>query len=256
MTPSFVYNRAMLRILWILILAVTMFPILAQEEEDETEAPERGGTEWKATMVEAGTNVRVQILPEVTLVIPRVMNPGGITSRVLFSGPGAPVGYVTGSPPLFLEMRVGLEYEGPVEVCINYSPELFPDQAADIRVLRRQGSVWIDDTRSIDREANVVCARLPSLGMHMMAVRTIEGLYEDLAGVLRQVANEEVVVDLGEPLLASREAALGRDLDAFRRHVQELRRRIENSSPGGLTPAIREGMEYLLHRIESRMIGA
>lgn len=231
-----------------------MVPMFAQEEEGEVPEPERGGTEWKATMVEAGTNVRVQILPEVTLVIPRVMNPGGITSRTMFSGPGAPVGYATGSPPLFLEMRAGLEYEGPVDICINYAPDLFPDQAADIRVLRRQGEVWADDTRSIDREANVVCARLPSLGLHLIAVRTVEGLYEDLAGILRQVPNEEVVVQMGEPLLASRQAAVTRDLDTFRRHVQELRQRIENASPGSLTPEIRESMEYLLHRIESRVL--
>jgi hypothetical protein len=233
---------------------MVMVPAWAQEEPDEAEAPQRGGTEWRATMVEAGTSIRVKILPEVTLVFPRVMNPGGITSRIIFSGPAAPVGYVTASPPLFLEMRAGLEYEGPVEICINYAPELFPERAADIRLLRRQGDLWADDTRSIDREANIVCARLPSLGFHLLAVRTVEGLYEDLAGLLRQVPNEEVVVHMGEPLLASRQAALARDLDAFRRHAQELRQRIENASPGSLTPEVKEGMEYLLHRIESRVL--
>jgi hypothetical protein len=250
------YNNAMRQVALLLVLFAAFHSVRGQQEviprpEDATQA-RRQLTEWRTVPVNEGTAVKVQPLPEVTLTFPEVVKKGAITFRLLFDGPKASAGYLTGSPPVFIEMAGGLEYKGPVGICVTFAPSLFPDEGADLRVLRRQEKSWVDETRTLDRDKHVVCAEIPKFGLLLLAVRSVSGLYDDLATTMRLIPSEELQQDLAEPVLKSREAGLKGDRPAFEQHLKSIRDQV--TAAGDKVPAqVRDWITYFLNRLDARV---
>ncbi|RPI19898.1 MAG: hypothetical protein EHM61_28060 [Acidobacteria bacterium] len=242
----------------LLLIILTAFRIARAEQEviPRPENPDRQRrqlTEWRTIPVEEGKTVKVKPVPEVTLTFPEVLKKGAITFRLLFEGPKGNAGYLVGSPPVFLEMAGGLEYQGPVEICINFAPQLFPDGGTDLRVLRRQDKSWVDETRTLDREKNVVCAQVPKLGLILLAVRSVTGLYDDLAATMRLIPSEELQQDLADPVLKSREAALKGERPLFEQQLKGIKEQVAGAGADKLPPQVRDWITYFLNRLDARV---
>ena len=203
--------------------------------------------------VSAGSRVKVQPRTEISVTFAEVVKEGSLTSRVLFEGPPAPEGYLVGSPPIFVELSVSAKHSGSTSVCIHYAKELFPDRAADLRVLRRQEESWIDKTHTLDREKQLVCAEMDRLGVLLLTVRSVRGLYEDLALAVRQLPKGEIQQSLIEPILQSRQAALDGKQKAFQQHLKILRKQLDGAAADRLSEQFREWIQYFLKRIEERV---
>lgn len=208
----------------------------------------------KTIAVPEGTNVEAKTMPEISVTFPEVTKKGSLTSRVLFEGPRPPAGYLAGNPPILVELSSDAQYSGLARVCINYAPDLFPDRAADLRVLRRENDSWSDETRTIDREKFIVCAEMKQVGLLLLVVRSIEGLYEDLALTVRQIPETAVQQELAGPVLKSREAALNRDRDTFIAQLADLRTKLESLSAEKLSKQYSDWIHYFLSRIEQRVL--
>ncbi len=242
-----------------LLLVVLATLQSAQAEQEVIPRPEDAGrqrrelTEWRTVPVAEGKDIKVQPLPEVTLTFPEVVKKGSVTFRLLFDGPKASTGYLVGSPPVYLEVAGGLEYKGPVQICVTFAPQLFPDQGADLRVLRRQEKSWVDETRTLDREKHLVCAELPKLGLLLLAERSISGLYDDLAATMRLIPSEELQQDLAEPVLQSREAATKGDRPAFEQQLKSVRDQVAGAGKDKLPAQVRDWITYFLNRLDARV---
>ena len=203
--------------------------------------------------VSVGTQVEVRPLAEISVTFAEVIKEGSLSSRILFEGPQEPEGYLVGSPPIFVELSVSAKHSGSTNVCIHYAKELFPDQAADLRVLRRQEESWIDETQTLDRVKRLVCAEMDHLGVLLLAVRSVRGLYEDLALTVRQLPKEETQQGLIEPILQSRQAAQDGKHKVFRQHLKILREKLDGAAADELPGQFREWIQYFLKRIEERV---
>ena len=241
----------------LLVLLATLHSVWGQQEviprPEDPGRQRRQLTEWRTITVNEGKDVKVQPLPEVTITFQEVVKKGAITFRLLFDGPKASSGYLVGSPPLYIEMAGGLEYKGPITVCITFAPDLFPDKGSDLRVLRRQEKSWVDETRTLDREKHLVCAELPKLGLLLLAERTVQGLYDDLAATMRLIPSEELQQDLAEPVLQSREAASKGDRPAFEQQLKSVREQVAGASNDKLPAQVRDWINYFLNRLDARV---
>ncbi len=251
------YNDPMRRAALLLVLFAFVHSLRAEQEviprPEDANRQKRQLTEWRTIPVNEGAAVKVQPLPEVTLTFPEVVKKGAITFRLLFDGPKASSGYLVGSPPVFVEIAGGLEYKGPVGICITFAPQLFPDQGTDLRVLRREEKSWVDETRTLDREKHVVCAELPKLGLLLLAVRSINGLYDDLAATMRLIPSEELQQDLAEPVLQSREAASKGDRPTFEQRLKSVREQVAGAGNDKLPVQVRDWITYFLNRLDARV---
>lgn len=241
----------------LLILSGVLSPLRAEQEviprPENPTRQRRQLTEWRTIPVNEGTAVKVQPLPEVILTFSEVVKKGSITFRLLFDGPKASAGYLVGSPPVFLEIAGGLEFKGPVGICITFAPGLFPDLGADLRVLQREEKSWVDETRTLDREKHVVCAELPKLGLLLLAVRSVHGLYDDLAATMRLIPSEELQQDLAEPVLQSREAASKGDRVTFEQRLKTVREQVAAAGNDKLPVQVRDWITYFLNRLDARV---
>lgn len=208
----------------------------------------------KTVQVAEGESVEARPIPEITISFPQVRKSGTVTSRINFEGPTAPKGYQVGTLPIYLELSTTAEYEGRLRVCINYSPSLFPEQGADLRVLRKEKEGWSDESRTLDREKHVICSEMASLGSLLMAIRTVEGLYEDLALTIRQMPSQELQKTLAEPLLKSRDAAQKGEQEAFRTEIEKLRKIMNAQAAETLPSELKEWTEYFVRRLEARVL--
>lgn len=207
----------------------------------------------RTVQVPQGFSVEVSPMPEIAVTFSNVDKAGTLTSQVAFEGPKPAPGYLVGELPIFVNLSTSAEYKGAVKVCIHYAPALFPDQAADLRILRFREEGCVDETRTLDREKHIACAEMPKVGLLLLAVRSLEGLYEDLALTVRQIPNDETKQDLAEPLLKSREAALKGDREAFGQHLSTLRAKVQNAPPEKVFSQFSEWIQYFLNRIEARV---
>lgn len=243
----------------LLVVLATLQPAWGQQEviprPEDASRQRRQLTEWRTVPVSEGVGVKVQPIPEVTFTFPEVTKKGSITFRLLFDGPKPPNGYLVGTPPILLETAAGLEYKGPATVCIIFGPENFPDHGADLRVLRRQEKSWVDETRTLDREKHIVCAELPKLGLLLLAVRSVQGLYDDLAATMRLIPSEELQQDLAEPILQSQEAAAKGDRPAFELRLKGIREQLAAASADKLPVQVRDWITYFINRIDARVTG-
>jgi len=243
----------------LLLSFAVLHPLWGQQEviprPDDAGRQRRQLTEWRTVSVNEGKGVKVQPLPEVTLSFAEVVKKGSITFRLLFDGPKVSPGYLVGSPPVLVEMAGGLDYKGPVEVCVAFAPDLFPDHGGDLRLLRRQDKSWVDETRTLDREKHMVCAQVPKLGLLLLAERSVHGLYDDLAATMRLIPSEELQQDLAEPILQSRESATKGDRPAFEQQLKSVREQLAAASPDRLPAQVRDWITYFLNRLDARVTG-
>ncbi len=209
------------------------------------------GAGWKGAVINAGSDVKVEIQPGISVTFPTVKAIGGITSRVVHSDTAAPEGYEIGDPPTYIQMRAGVKYAGTAEICVKYDPQKLPEQGADTRLLILVNKLWYDHTESIDRQQHIVCGQVPKFTTVLVAVRTLKGLYEDLARVVRQIPNQVIVEQLATPLLASRDAALKKDRPVFEAEVDKLRQQVKATAQ--IPPQIQEAIDYYLGRIDARL---
>lgn len=237
---------------------ILCWPIVSAQE---AKTPSQDGgqkdpvEEGRTVPLAPGKRVEIKPQSEISITLAEVQGEGSLKSRVLFQGPQAPPGYGVGSRPIFVELSVTAPYKGPATVCIDYNPTFFPDQATDLRILRRQGESWTDRTKTQDRKKRRVCAEMDKVGLLLMAVRTVEGLYEDLAMTVRQLPGEEIKLDLVEPLWKSREAALKGEKETFRQQLKVLREKVEKASVEKLPEQSKEWIQYFLRRVEARVDG-
>ena len=97
----------------------------------------------------------------VTLTFDDVMTAGTTTLAVSATGPAPPAGY---RPGAYYDLSTTTGFTSGVLVCIDYSGHSFADEGA-VRLFRRAGGAWTDETVSLDIAANVVCGRAASLGV-------------------------------------------------------------------------------------------
>ena len=97
----------------------------------------------------------------VTLTFDDVTTAGTTTLAVSGTGPAPPAGY---RPGAYYDLSTTTAFTGGVLVCIDYSGHSFADEGA-VRLFRRAGGAWTDETVSLDIAANVVCGRAASLGV-------------------------------------------------------------------------------------------
>jgi hypothetical protein len=220
----------------------------------DVERQRRSLTEWKSVPVEEGVGVQVKPSPEITLTFPEVTKKGALTYRILFDGPKPPAGYLVGAPPVYLELNAGFEFKGPVDLCVTFAPQFYPDDGSDMRVLRRQEKTWVDETRTLDRDRYAVCAQLPKFGLLLLAVRSVSGLYDDLVATVRLITSEELQQDLAAPILESRDAALRGDRSVFEERVKTVRELLAQAPPEKVGEQTRAWLDYFLNRIEARVL--
>ena len=97
----------------------------------------------------------------VTLTFDDVTTAGTTTLAVSGTGPAPPAGY---RPGAYYDLSTTTGFTSGVLVCIDYSGHSFADEGA-VRLFRRAGGAWTDETVSLDIAANVVCGRAASLGV-------------------------------------------------------------------------------------------
>lgn len=219
----------------------------------DMEKQRRSLTDWKTIAVDEGAAVQIHPSSEITLTFPEVTKKGALSFRMAFDGPKPPTGYSVGTTAIYLEMNAGFEFKGPVEMCVTFAPKLFPDDGADIRVLRRQDKNWLDETRTLDRDKNIVCAQLERFSILLLAVRTVPGLYDDLAATVRLVQSEELQQEIAGPILESREAALKSDRAVFEERLKAIRGQLAQATAVKVSDQVRGWLEYFLARIEARV---
>ena len=242
--------------LWACLLIVYGSTAFAQEvipRPSDIARQKEAIQEPKTVVVPTGSRVEVQPGAEISVTFAEVTKKGSLTSQILFEGPGAPEGYLAGSPPVLLRLSVDAKHKGSARVCIRYAPELFPDRAADLRILRRQEKSWIDETRTLDRKKHSICAEMERFGVLLLAVRSLEGLYEDLALTVRQLPQNEIKQELIESILQSRQAALDGKYQAFRPHLETLENKVNSAFAGKLPNQFYNWIQYFLRRIEARV---
>ncbi|MDQ5840588.1 MAG: PKD domain-containing protein, partial [Chloroflexota bacterium] len=100
----------------------------------------------------------------VKLTFENVTTAGTTTLQASSTGPAPPTGYRAGAPATYEELSTTAAFTGGVRVCIDYSGRTFSDEAG-LRLFRRSGGTWTDETVSLDTAANVVCGRAAALGL-------------------------------------------------------------------------------------------
>lgn len=208
----------------------------------------------RTVTVEPGSNVQVQPIGEVTITFPQVLERGGVSFRLLFEGPEGPKDYLVSSPPVYLDLSTTARFQPPGEICVHYSPDLFPAQGSDLRLLLREGQSWMDETRTLNRQEHRVCGRFHRLGLFLLAVRSVDGLYEELALAVRTIPAEATREELAVPLVLSRRALQGGDLQEFRRQLEEARKLVSAASEETIPGQTQQWIHYFLGRIESRAV--
>ena len=103
-----------------------------------------------------------------TLTFDDVTTAGTTTLAVSGTGPAPPAGY---RPGAYYDLSTTTGFTSGVLVCIDYSGHSFADEGA-VRLFRRAGGAWTDETVSLDIAANVVCGRAASLGVFAVLGRT------------------------------------------------------------------------------------
>jgi hypothetical protein len=99
---------------------------------------------------------------------------GGITELTI-SGAGEPLpsGFKLGSPPTYYEISTTAEFEGPVEVCIDYNGQFSNEK--NLKLLHQEvdtttnDTVWVDQTVSLDTVNNIICAEVTSFSQFVVA---------------------------------------------------------------------------------------
>lgn len=100
----------------------------------------------------------------VTLTFDNVTTAGTTTLQTSSTGPAPPAGYRAGTPSRYEELSTTAAFTGGVRVCIDYSGRTFADEAG-LRLFRRSGGTWTDETVSVDTAANLICGRTTALGV-------------------------------------------------------------------------------------------
>jgi hypothetical protein len=115
-----------------------------------------------------GSNVDVQPVDNntgdtpVTIVFNEVTDAGTTSLTTSEGGEPLPIGFKLGEPSTYYELETTASYNGPIEVCINYSGTFYEDEAG-LKLFHYENDQWIDVTTSLDSDNNIICGQSASL---------------------------------------------------------------------------------------------
>lgn len=122
----------------------------------------------QATKTTTGTNVEVQPVDAstgsspVTLTFAEITQDGTTGLTTSSSGPPLPSGFSLGDPATYYSLTTTAQFDGSIEVCIDYSGISFGDESS-LKLLHFENGVWEDRTSSLDTQNNIICAAVTSL---------------------------------------------------------------------------------------------
>jgi probable HAF family extracellular repeat protein len=85
----------------------------------------------------------------------------GETTLTTSQGAEPPTGFKLGNPATFYELETTAEFNGSVEICINYSGVSYDDEPG-LRLFHFEDGAWIDVTTSLDTENDIICGQVTS----------------------------------------------------------------------------------------------
>ena len=116
----------------------------------------------------AGLDVSVQpvdatsgVAP-VTLTFAEITQAGTTSLTTSGTGTPAPNGFELGNPPVYYDLNTAAVFVGPVTLCIDYTGISFGNES-NIELNHYENGAWADRTISLDTQANIICASVPSL---------------------------------------------------------------------------------------------
>ena len=124
-----------------------------------------------------GTDVPVQPVDPTTGTSPAVMTfsnvvtPGETSLESSTSGPPPPSGFQLGDPPTYYDISTTAVFSGPVEVCIDYSGVIVPDEN-NLKLLHFEGGSWVDVTTSLDTVGDIICGNVTSFSFFAVFVQS------------------------------------------------------------------------------------
>jgi hypothetical protein len=110
----------------------------------------------------AGSSIVVQPFDPATGTFPAILTfstvtlTGQTTLTSDTSGAQPPSGFQVSTPPIYYDFATTANYEGPVQVCINYTSSLFHFEQ-NIRLFHFESGNWVDITTTLDTALNNVC---------------------------------------------------------------------------------------------------
>jgi hypothetical protein len=141
-----------------------------------------------------GSDVPVAPVDETTgespiaLVFENVTSSGTTTVTSSATGTPPPDGFKLGNPPVYYEIATTAEFDGSIEICINYDPTGF-SRPARLRLFHDAGTGgWDDVTTCNDPVAGRICGTVTSLSPFSL----FESLYV-LNGLQSPVDNPPVL---------------------------------------------------------------
>ena len=106
----------------------------------------------------------------ITLTFPQVSAKGDTTVAPINPIGLVIGGFALGTPPLVFDLATSAQYVGPVVVCVNFTASQFTT-TSHVRLMHREGGVWVDRTVSIDVASRIVCGSVPSFSPFAVAER-------------------------------------------------------------------------------------
>jgi len=88
-----------------------------------------------------------------------------VSSKELAGGEEPPAGFKLGDPPVVFDINTSASFDGPVQVCIDYSSFNIADEAS-LRLYHSEDGVnWNDITTSLDTVNDVLCGEAASFSL-------------------------------------------------------------------------------------------
>ncbi|MFH2132691.1 MAG: hypothetical protein ABIK68_20095 [bacterium] len=97
----------------------------------------------------------------VSLTFSNVTQGGTTTLTTSDAGDPPPAGFQLGDPPLYYEIDTTAVFDGPVEVCIDYSGVTFGDES-QLALNHFENETWVNVTTSLDMNADIICGLVSS----------------------------------------------------------------------------------------------
>lgn len=197
-----------------------------------------GAREFNGSVVtEEGTDVVVQPVDPATGDAPVTMTfddvtESGVTSLVTSSmGQPPPSGFKLGMPATYYELSTTAQFEGAVEICIDYSGINYGNEMM-LTLEHLEGGVWVDVTTSLDTVNKIICGSATSLssfaifepeepaGMIEALITQIDALEipDGIKNSLTRVLEAAIIVLSDFP--PDNDGAAVNLLDAFVHHVE------------------------------------
>jgi YVTN family beta-propeller protein len=112
--------------------------------------------------IHEGTDILVQLRPEINITLGGVSSPSCTLSSELSINAAPPTNFqlITGSS---YEITSDCAFTAPITICLNYNDSAVQQSEANLKLFHHNGQNWEDITTSVDTNNNKVCGQTTSL---------------------------------------------------------------------------------------------